>query len=41
MLASDLADKMSVENELTELHLMSLGGKKDMETTKSKAEKQL
>lgn len=41
MLASDLPDKMSVENELTESHLMSLGAKKDMERTKNKAEKQL
>ena len=41
MLVSDIFDKMSVENELSEPHLTALGGRKDAERTKSKAEKQL
>lgn len=41
MLVSDILDKMSLENELSEPHLRALGGRKDAERTKSKAEKQV
>lgn len=41
MLLSDILDKMSVENELSEPHLRALGQRKDAERTKSKAEKQV
>lgn len=41
MLVSDILDKTSVENELSEPHLRALGGRKDAERTMSKAEKQL
>lgn len=41
MLVADLLDKMSVENEPTESHLGSVGGRKDAERTKNQALKQL
>lgn len=35
VLVSDILDKMSVENELSEPHLKALGGREDAESTKS------
>lgn len=37
VLVADLFDKMSVENEPTESHLGSVGGRKDAERTKNQA----